>query len=206
VTAERDVVNKALRNLTRSGLLLLTDPTLPSLVSLIVGKPIKGSWWGHAKGSLIFNVSNELGDHADVLTVKLVSGKVTFVHKKLWPALYAVGLSHEEWQTRGLPAAGTKLLSVIERKSPVRADRLTDDYRKVLPILERRLLAVCGEIHTESGAHAKTAESWRHWAKRVGMSPIAMSPESAKEILSEATAALAEGTQGRVFLPWVRSR
>jgi len=60
---------------------------VPSLAEAIAGGPIRGSWWGHPRGQEIFRVSEEVGESADVLVCKLVDGKVTFVHRRLWPAL-----------------------------------------------------------------------------------------------------------------------
>ena len=60
---------------------------VPSLAEAIVGGPIRGSWWGHAKGQEIFRVAEAVSDHADVLVCKLVEGKVTYVHRRVWPAL-----------------------------------------------------------------------------------------------------------------------
>ena len=37
--------------LLKDGLLLLAwDPVFDSVVSLIVGEPVRGSWWGHPRG------------------------------------------------------------------------------------------------------------------------------------------------------------
>ncbi len=59
----------------------------PSLAEVIAGEPIKGSWWAHPKGHLIFTIFQKIGESADVLTCRLINGKVTFVHRRLWPAL-----------------------------------------------------------------------------------------------------------------------
>ena len=59
----------------------------PNLAEAIAGGPIKGSWWSHAKGREIFRVSERLGESPDVLVCGLLGGKVTYVHKRLWPAL-----------------------------------------------------------------------------------------------------------------------
>ena len=40
---------QALERLEEHGLLLLQDKTLPSLVGLIAGEPVSGSWWGHPR-------------------------------------------------------------------------------------------------------------------------------------------------------------
>jgi hypothetical protein len=60
---------------------------VPSLAEAIAGGPIRGSWWGHPKGHDIFRASEVICDSADVLVCKLVDGKVTYVHRRLWPAL-----------------------------------------------------------------------------------------------------------------------
>jgi hypothetical protein len=60
---------------------------VPSLAEAIAGAPIKGSWWAHARGQAIFEALNAVADHDDVRCFKLVDGKVTFVHRRLWPAL-----------------------------------------------------------------------------------------------------------------------
>jgi hypothetical protein len=59
----------------------------PRLAEIIAGEPIKGSWWAHPKSRDIFQVFQSLGERPDILVCKLVDGKVTFVHRRLWPAL-----------------------------------------------------------------------------------------------------------------------
>jgi len=60
---------------------------VPSLVEAIAGEPIRGSWWAHPKGNNIFLCSRAVRNSADVLVCRLVGGKVTYVHRRLWPAL-----------------------------------------------------------------------------------------------------------------------
>lgn len=60
---------------------------VPSLAEAIAGGPIQGSWWGHVKGHEIFHVATAICESPDVLVCKLVDGKVTFIHQRLWPAL-----------------------------------------------------------------------------------------------------------------------
>ena len=60
---------------------------VPSFAEFITGGPIHGSWWAHAKGHEIFALAEAVSEHADVLVCKLVDGKVTYVHRRLWPAL-----------------------------------------------------------------------------------------------------------------------
>lgn len=60
---------------------------VPSLAEAIAGGPIRGSWWGHPKGHEIFEVAGAVCASDEVLVCKLVEGKVTYVHRRLWPAL-----------------------------------------------------------------------------------------------------------------------
>ncbi|HYR36460.1 MAG TPA: hypothetical protein VEQ87_19380 [Burkholderiales bacterium] len=60
---------------------------VPNLVEAIVGAPVKGSWWGHAKGKQIFHLLNAVRDSGQVLVCRLVDGKITYVHRDAWPAL-----------------------------------------------------------------------------------------------------------------------
>jgi hypothetical protein len=60
---------------------------VPSLAETIAGGPIRGSWWGHPKGREIFRVAEAVSESPEVLVCKLVNGKVTYVHRRLWPAL-----------------------------------------------------------------------------------------------------------------------
>jgi hypothetical protein len=60
---------------------------VPCVAEAVAGEPIVGSWWAHAKGKAIFAALSEIDDAADVRCFKLVDGKVTFVHRRVWPAL-----------------------------------------------------------------------------------------------------------------------
>lgn len=60
---------------------------VPSLAEAVAGSPIRGSWWAHPNGHLIFKVTRAVRDSEQVLVCRLVRGKVTFVHQRVWPAL-----------------------------------------------------------------------------------------------------------------------
>jgi hypothetical protein len=60
---------------------------IPNLAELVVGEPIKGSWWSHPNRDEIFRVLNEAEASEDVVRMRLVRGKITLVHRRLWPAL-----------------------------------------------------------------------------------------------------------------------
>jgi len=60
---------------------------VPSLAAAVAGEPIHGSWWAHPQGRNIFRCSRAIRDAADILVCRLVNGKITYVHRRLWPAL-----------------------------------------------------------------------------------------------------------------------
>ncbi|HEX5062840.1 MAG TPA: hypothetical protein VFV99_25880 [Kofleriaceae bacterium] len=64
---------------------------VPNVAEAVAGEPIVGSWWAHAKGKAIFAALSEIDDSTDVRCFKLVDGKVTFAHRKVWPALVRLG-------------------------------------------------------------------------------------------------------------------
>jgi hypothetical protein len=63
---------------------------LPNVAELVAGEPIRGSWWGHPRSHAIFEAINRLAESPDVVRTRLVNGKVTLVHRRLWPALVRV--------------------------------------------------------------------------------------------------------------------
>jgi hypothetical protein len=63
---------------------------VPSLAERVAGGPIRGSWWGHPSGHEIYRVLNEVRACPDVVAVRLINGKVTLIHRRLWPALVRV--------------------------------------------------------------------------------------------------------------------
>jgi len=63
---------------------------LPRLAEVIAGEAIKGSWWAHAKSRQIFTIFKKLSESPDILVCRFVNGKVTFIHRRLWPALVRV--------------------------------------------------------------------------------------------------------------------
>ena len=63
---------------------------IPNVAELVAGEPINGSWWGHPAGHTIFNTLASISESPDVIRLRLVNGKVTLVHRRLWPALARV--------------------------------------------------------------------------------------------------------------------
>jgi hypothetical protein len=87
-SAPGDVPAGVMRALIEHGMLLQSARgPIPNVAELVAGEPIKGSWWGHPQGHLIFNVLGSLDGSPDVVRLRLVNGKITLVHRRLWPAL-----------------------------------------------------------------------------------------------------------------------
>jgi hypothetical protein len=78
----------ALAFVERHGIVLVSaQGAAPRLVEAIAGEPVRGSWWGHPRGREIFRVLSTVQDSDDVLACRLLAGRVTLVHRRLWPAL-----------------------------------------------------------------------------------------------------------------------
>lgn len=202
-TKNRDYYKDVFGELKRWGLLLESDPKLPSVTTLIAGEPMKGSWWSHPMAQTIFQVNEKLDDHPDVIITKLVSRKVTFVHRRLWAELLAIGSARESWQMDKLSASAKTLLKIVDTEGAIRTDQLVklERPRDAARDLELKLLVHSEQFHTESGKHAKRLETWRRWAKRAGIerSPTA---DPAKKNLEEIVQKLNDEFDGRGSLPW----
>jgi len=60
---------------------------VPSLAQVVAGEPLLGSWWAHSTGNDIFLLSRAIRSSPDVLVCRLLDGKITYIHRRLWPAL-----------------------------------------------------------------------------------------------------------------------
>ncbi len=88
---------------------------IPSLAEAIAGKPIRGSWWGHPKGNQIYMLLNEVGDSPDIVRCRLHDGKITLVHRRLWPALVKMASAFD----------AVRLSAVREEHTATGAHRMT---------------------------------------------------------------------------------
>ena len=78
--------------LLEQGMLLESaNGPIPNVAELVAGEPIRGSWWSHPSSHDIFEVLNALADSPDVVRTRLVNGKVTLIHRRLWPSPIRLG-------------------------------------------------------------------------------------------------------------------
>ena len=190
----QDALGQVRALLARHGVLFAHDPVLPSVTTVVAGGPVAGSWWGHPAGNAIFEVLTALED--EVAWPKLVDGKVTLVHRTLWPALAAIGAAREPWQTRGASAAVIEAADRVERDGEVAVSELGLTGRDATAV-ERRLLALGRQTHTDAGRHERVLTAWS-----------SLAPEDDRPSLDDARAAferaIAPWKGGR--LPWAAPR
>lgn len=197
-----------LEALSRDGLLLISDRTLPSAVRAVSGTTVAGSWWRHPQANLIYDSLVALEDE-QALMVPLVNGKQTLVAACLAADVVAVGTERAAWQLRGLTRAEKSLLAALDRKGPVRADRPPLGVRgtpievgKRMKRLERSLLAQGSDVHTASGRHVKALRPWAG-TSRAGSPTRRAEAASAARSRFEAIASRWARTFGvAVTLPW----
>lgn len=203
------ILRATLAKLKRYGILMETHSKLPSVAATVAGGPIVGSWWGHPRGHEIFYVARQMASHPDVVVTKLVSKRVTYVHRKLWPAIVAVGSARQNWQLSGLSPAGRELLALVDKTGRIRTDRIrlkrslrSKTVADAARELEVRLLVHSQEIHAESGAHAKVLQTWKAWIEEGWLAGKKMLPEDAKRRLEKVLAHLNSRFHTEGSLPW----
>jgi hypothetical protein len=60
---------------------------VPNLVEVVAGGRLHGSWWAHPKSQVIFQLTRAVRDSDDILVCRLIHGKITYIHRRLWSAL-----------------------------------------------------------------------------------------------------------------------
>ena len=166
---------------------------MPNVVTLITGESLHTSWWSHPQSHRIFATLSELADDTDVLFAKVIHGKETLVHRRLWPALLAAASAREAWQVHGLSVAERRLLDAVDASDePIRGGGPPGKA------LERRLLVRAEEVHTASGRHESALESWSSWQRRTRTEPAA-SAHTGKRAIEAAARALGVSLSA---LPW----
>jgi hypothetical protein len=202
------LIDEAYEVLKQQGWLLVADPVLPCLATLVAGEPIRGSWWGHPAGKAIYALSDELQRRPDVMVVKLVGGKLTYIHERLWPALLGVAMAQEAWQSTKLSAESKWLLSRMAEKGRIRLDQMLHadwaarDLARAAKLLESRLLVYSEEFETERGAQTRSLETWEHWLQRTEYGPQPLTPEEGRQVLIEAIAPFVPGGKVARLMPW----
>lgn len=211
ITASRDGLGLLHAALEEHGLLLDSDAVLPNAASIIVGEPVRGSWWGHPRGGEIYNTLVEFHEAPDVLTAPLIDGKTTAVHRRLWPAFLAVATAMDAWQTAGLAESALELFSEVTRLGEIRLDAVatpgTPEAKRAAKdarALERGLLVSGWSIHTERGAHTKCLATWERWMATAAYASREPLPSDAREQMNAVLVRLNERFGAAARFRWNR--
>jgi len=187
-------VKEALAFVRRHGAVPMTPAgELPCFVTAVAGQVVKGSWWGHPKGALIYDLANGLHDSSQVCWLPLIDGKGTFLHRSLMPALYRV-VSDPAWRKsriRNLNPLERRLLVAVARAGTLR----TDEWARKSPAdpkalknakarLAAELLVRSGNVHTDTGNHVTVLSDWsREASADVQRAARRLTLEEARETL-----------------------
>ena len=172
---------------------------------------MKGSWWAIPESNTIWEVLNRFSHRKQVLVTKLVSGKVTFVHRAMWKDFLSVATSGEAWQRDSLSMEAVNLLMLVEKNGTIRTDELVSlrDRKSSKAIskasleLVKRLLIHEEQIHTERGFHARILSSWKSWSKQTNyLLERLPNSEKAKSRLGEKMKLLNQKFGACGKLPW----
>ena len=197
---------QAIGLLEQIGLLLVRGTEIPDVCRIVTGQEFKGSWWSNPAAHQIFAVNERLADHPDVTLAKLVSGKVTFIHRKLWPQLFTLGTQRSDWQLSDLSTKAKQLLKTLDTKATLVSTDLGPKPGDVVRELELKLLVHTDQVHTDKGAHAKILETWEAWAKRVDFKPKRSEATTAQTFFEKRVDEINQQYGGRGRLPWQAKR
>lgn len=87
-TREWMTIGEVLAFVEKHGVVLVSAKgPVPRLTETIVTEAIKGSWWAHPQSHHIFAILQAVTESENILVCRLINGKLTLVHRHLWPAL-----------------------------------------------------------------------------------------------------------------------
>ncbi|HEV8339787.1 MAG TPA: hypothetical protein VGR25_09045 [bacterium] len=138
--------------------------SLPSLSEGIAGRPISGSWMATPDVHRIYAILRGLRAH-DLVEAPLILGKAVLMHPRLGPALQRVARDPGrcEKAREELSPLARRLLQTVEVRGAIRMDAWGPAARSrpARTLLERELLVVADEVHTEGGYHTVNLRPWR---------------------------------------------
>ena len=152
-TISMTTLAQALRFLRHEGVMLESarSAEICNLADAMLGENRTGSWWGHPRARAFFRLTRRIRSHPDVLVCHLVGGKITYVHRRLWPALLRLAPTLGPARVASIEEIHTESGAHTVRRTPLgrwvppairlRAERLTlTDARAQLGSVSPRLL------------------------------------------------------------------
>lgn len=132
---------------------------VPNLANTIAGETIGGSWWGHRKSREIFRSARAVCESPEVLVCKLIDNKVTYVHRRLWPALVKLAPLFENERLAKVWDEHTRTGAHVSRQVPfpnwVPADVMKEAKTLSTAEAKRILSAVLPEESRKIGTRRK---------------------------------------------------
>jgi hypothetical protein len=143
----------------RGVVLVSAKGSMPSLVEAIVGQPVKGSWWAHPEGKHIYATLGFVTESEEVLVCRLVGGKITLVHRRLWPALARLADRFTPEQISRVREEHTATGRHVSHAIPFPEWVPQAVMQEARALSEQEALAVFGEWLPPSGSAAKMRRS-----------------------------------------------
>jgi hypothetical protein len=170
--------------------------SLPTLAEVIVGHHIVGSWMKHPQAHHIYRILRKITGH-DILVCPLILGKQALIDPALGSSLERVATDpgRQANARAALSSRARKLLDQVESQGHLRMDRLrgpAGQARQARLLLERELLVVSREVHTERGYHTNVLVPWQR-------------SDFSKRFSREARGLAFDGAKDRLLLTAVRS-
>jgi hypothetical protein len=188
------------RVLATHGLLLVQGQAeVPSIADLLAGRPVttRGYSWDYSPA---WELSEELVTRDDVAMCKLLRGRRTLVHARLWPAVHTVAIAAR-------PNVSSALLDLVEARPGVSGEKCkavlgvdSRAFQREKAKLERNLCVWGGErddvdFHTHD-------QAWFPWAtgKLARGVRVLVPLDDAERVLLDAVAAPA-GARATTLFP-----
>ena len=171
-------------------LLATGHSSLPCLAEAITGRALVGSWMADSAVYRIYAIVKAVLNVPSVFAVPLILGKLTLVDRSLAPAVARLAADPARRQSAiaQLPHLARQLLAQVEAEGEVRMDRLsvpTPQGRRARGLLEREMLVVSRDLHTERGYHTSVVIPWADSpiARRFGRRARRLAYEEAQDLL-----------------------
>src|SRR2546427_3044941 len=139
---------------------------LLSLAEAIAGRKLRGSWMANPEVFRIYNVLGKVHRSDAIVTAPLILGRETLLDVTLGPAVARIAgdPKRRDAARASLQPLAKRLLADVEAHGEVHMDRWrasTKRGREARLWLERLLLVVSRDLHTESGFHTADVTPWR---------------------------------------------
>jgi hypothetical protein len=155
------------------------------VVAWILGERPKGSWWAHPRSGEAYAKLTALEHEPDLLGAKLIDGKETLVHRRLWAALARAQREDALWPKLSKEAAAA-LKEIEQQPRAIKGKPRLE--------LERALRVISVHRHTEKGHHEAVLTAFAQWLPRaVASESNALSLEDALHQLRAAGLTLPAG-------------